>query len=349
MKRQYPLFSWIIIITILTLITILLFIQANVHNVRVAPTITSINYSNTFPLTPTNNILSTQIPLFSKNPTIIVSSTRSPTQTLPIIPTLAEEEARLRILDLLKNNSNCKLPCVWGITPGKSSFSDSYKILGPLAGKLSLFSDFNSDWAEVDLNLNIGELILSTSTSFIADPKTEIIGYAKIDLGAYKSVPDSWNPGHTYLGFVFDSPLFSTKASFYMLDKILYNYGKPSSVLLWTLPEPNEFGEMPLFYLLMIYPDQGFAIHYTTQARKSGSNILGCMTNAHVDLETFPLGLGNQIYKLLPEGFRDVETAGYKPLEEVTSMTIEQYFQTFQKPTDQCIVTPSLNWPAAIR
>jgi hypothetical protein len=158
-------------------------------------------------------------------------------------------------------------------------------------------------------------------------------------------VPDPDNPDQTFSAFVFDSTIFGSKLAFYMLPHILSEYGRPSSVLLSTDLGPNEFGDMGLFYLILMYPDQGFIVHYTTGARMSGSDVLGCMANAHITVDAYPSGHGDTFYGLLPEGYSDVALVSYKPLEEVTSMSLDQFYQTFNKPTDQCIVTASANWP----
>jgi hypothetical protein len=35
-----------------------------------------------------------------------------------MIPTLSADEARMVMLDWLQNNGGCRLPCIWGLTPG---------------------------------------------------------------------------------------------------------------------------------------------------------------------------------------------------------------------------------------
>ncbi len=56
-----------------------------------------------------------------------------PTSTPTVIPTLLAEDARQRLLDLLANNGECRLPCLWGITPGKSIYLEARSILVPLS------------------------------------------------------------------------------------------------------------------------------------------------------------------------------------------------------------------------
>jgi hypothetical protein len=46
----------------------------------------------------------------------------TPTQTL--LPTLPPEAARKKVIALMQTNGNCKLPCFWGFTPGRTNEED---------------------------------------------------------------------------------------------------------------------------------------------------------------------------------------------------------------------------------
>jgi hypothetical protein len=289
-------------------------------------------FATTVTHTSTNISTSTYVHLHT--PTI------NSTSTIPIIPTLPAHEAHLRLLDLLSTNGNCHLPCFWGITPGKNSLLDGLYILSPLESIASLDSCYISRCQRMDAYYYEG--ILKISASILLFTYQEITNISSIQFIAesYIDLPDPANPGHTYLDFVFDSTAFQSRLAFYMLPQILSEYGAPSSVSLWTLPGPNA----GLFYAILMYPDLGFAIHYTTRARISGSNVLGCISNSHIDLYLFPSGNAESFYELLPKNYKGVESNLYKPLEEVTSLSMDQFYHIFRQPTDRCIVTPSTNW-----
>jgi hypothetical protein len=306
---------------------------------QASPTVSSRNNSPTTTATQTFTLIPTLTSTYTHTPTL------TPTSTITYIPTLPTEEARLRLLDLIANNGNCRLPCFWGITPGTSTSIDAQKILNPLSS-ISGFTDFTdllnsgSGTGAIQPIYNDGKLTISISIGFITYPENNIVRSISIYTEAYNSVSDPSNPG-----FIFNSMVFGRQLAFYMLPHILSEYGRPSSVLLHSLPGPNERGEMGLFYLALFYPNQGFVVHYTTMARMSGSNILGCMANAHVTLDVYPSEQSDNFYGQLPDAYSDIALVSYKPLEEVTSMSLDQFYQTFNKPTDQCIVTASANWP----
>jgi hypothetical protein len=87
-------------------------------------------------------------------------------------------------------------------------------------------------------------------------------------------------------------------------------------------------------------------VHYTTKMQVVGQTIVGCPANAHVELELYPSGSGDTFLDLLaPTGWTEFIKNGYKPLEEVTSMTIDDFYKIFLQPTDKCLETPAKTWP----
>ena len=68
-------------------------------------------------------------------PTLVASTTSSPSSTDTKVPTetpmppLASLVAQQQAVELLKSNGNCSLPCWWGITPGKTTWSAAESFL----------------------------------------------------------------------------------------------------------------------------------------------------------------------------------------------------------------------------
>jgi hypothetical protein len=107
----------------------------------------------------------------------------------------------------------------------------------------------------------------------------------------------------------------------------------------------------PGFEIVLFYPDQGLLVHYTTQMQIVGEKVRGCPANAHVELELYPAGHPESfsIY-LAPTQWASlwpiptVDNPFWKPVEKATSMSLEQFYETFRQPTDQCIETPLKGW-----
>ena len=69
----------------------------------------------------------------------VISSTPFPIINTPIgtttpladklVPTTPPDKAYVQLQDILKSNAGCRLPCWWGITPGKTSWKDASHFL----------------------------------------------------------------------------------------------------------------------------------------------------------------------------------------------------------------------------
>src|SRR5687767_3752560 len=68
-------------------------------------------------------------PIFTPLPTY----TATPISTPTVVSPLPVDQAQERFLQLLSDNGECRLPCIWGITPGESTYQDARAILSPLS------------------------------------------------------------------------------------------------------------------------------------------------------------------------------------------------------------------------
>jgi hypothetical protein len=80
-----------------------------------------------------------------------------------------------------------------------------------------------------------------------------------------------------------------------------------------------------------------------------GKNVRGCMANAHVELELYPSGKRDSFAEYLAPtkwvGMWPVPNNLYwKPIENATTMTLDQFYETFRQPTEKCIETPANLW-----
>jgi hypothetical protein len=112
-----------------------------------------------------------------------------------------------------------------------------------------------------------------------------------------------------------------------------YEAGAPDYVIWW-----------------LMYPEKGFIAKYTANAEVLDGMVRGCPSKTFVELWLFS-PYANDGYKedLLPF---DMEL-GYvlpmpsirtKPISDGIGMTIDEFYQVFSQPTDQCLETPRRNW-----
>jgi hypothetical protein len=244
-----------------------------------------------------------------------------------VIPTLPVVQAKSRLLELMVNNGDCLLPCIWGITPGKSTFGDAQNILMPLSS-ISSFTDLYPSPGDISFMSVEGDGRLSTRIAF---PFSEagVIEHIVVQIRIISA-----------------SDEFNKQIAYYILPNILIQYGEPSVVMLSTMARLPSSDVSGGFKVLLLYPDQGVLLNYTMQMQITGESIMGCPSNAHVELELYPPGQADSFSDLLePSGWAQIIQNTYKPLNEATSMSREDFYRIFSQPTDECILTPANLWP----
>jgi hypothetical protein len=126
---------------------------------------------------------------------------------------------------------------------------------------------------------------------------------------------------------------------------MLVEQGVPAAVMISTSGPPQIHIGGGGFYIALLYPDKGIWVNYTTQMYLVGHRVKGCPTNAHIEMELYPPGDPNSFFARLNKTDWGVKKNGYKPLEEATSMTLNEFYHTFREPTNKCIETPAKLWP----
>ncbi|MBI5823364.1 MAG: hypothetical protein HZB18_05000 [Chloroflexi bacterium] len=258
---------------------------------------------------------------------------------IPIIPALSFDEAQSKFQSLLVNNGGCKLPCFWGINPGKTLFQEAVSILAPLSS-ISEFTRFEKEIGAIDPDYIDDEFNIHTSVRFLANPNTNTVSQIGFTARAYNRIDDN-------LIYVFDSSDFIERFSYYMLTNILTEYGKPTKVMMSTMAKlPTGGASNGGFNILLLYPEQGMLVNYTMPMQVVGENIMGCPSNSHVKFDLYPSGQADLFFdRLEPTGWNQIIQNTYKPIDEATTMSKDDFYQTFIQQTDKCILTPASLWP----
>jgi hypothetical protein len=144
---------------------------------------------------------------------------------------------------------------------------------------------------------------------------------------------------------IFDSPTFAKRVEYYSLSHVLSEQGIPASVMIHA----SGLSGYPVVAggidIALLYPDQGIWVNYTMSMYSQDGVRRGCPANAHIEMELYPSGNPDSFFSLKDKTDWGVTKNGYKPLEEATSLSVEQFYQTFQNPTDKCIETSANLWP----
>jgi hypothetical protein len=250
---------------------------------------------------------------------ISISCSVLESKTIPT-PTMTTDESKKLVRDLLENNAGCRLPCWWGITPGKTRWSEARQILK----KVSLFMS-QPESAEsfyVDLHVQLPY------------PYT----FAKYMEHSY----------HVEKGIVDCIDVYNFDvAPNYSLPNLLKSYGQPNEVWIRTFPKAER--GMQHFLIDVLYGELGILAEYGTgePLKEVGGNLQNClitkMNSPFLDLwspETQKLSF-QEVKKFidttnLPEP---------KPLLEATGMDVQTFYETFKNSeTDVCLETPKELW-----
>ncbi len=301
--------------TLLTYVIGFLFFVTSCTEVNNLPPTTDINATPTLP-----------------NTHAILADTPTPY----IIPTLTTYNAQAGVLDLLANNGDCFLPCLLGITPGKSSFEEALKILMPFEGIATSSYLGQSDTGGINIQYANIEADLNISVGFFVNSNSQYIDRVVMRANAQRKTENGFED-------VFNSTFYNKSMNYYLLSKILSNYGQPTDVLLLTSADiPPQQPWWP-FEIIVSYPNQGILVHYKTPLIIDGTNSVGCPGNSQIQLELRPFGSIDSTEEFL-KSYNLPYTDLYKPIEEVTSLSIDEFWEIFSRSTDKCIESPSKYW-----
>jgi hypothetical protein len=295
-------------------------------------------------LSPTTSAgITTQKPTATSTLPRMPTHTTTMTSTMPIAPTLPTEEANIRLHELLSNNGNCRLPCLWGITPGVSTDQNALDTFAPLRS-ISVYWNYSSY-----SNYYIGDLEIHYPVdninyyyyrvSFVSE--RNIIASVGFEALVIKEDNGDFGPFSIY-----NSQEFGETTRLFSLANILSEYGVPDSIYLSTIidPAPAPLDYSTPFEWILLYPDQGIFVKYTMKMQLDGEHVIGCPANAAIDLNVNLRGER----KLSPNGIPPTWARNfppYKSIDEVANMSNEQFHQIFSKAPDQCLVTLTNEWP----
>jgi hypothetical protein len=278
------------------------------------PEVTSTSIS--FRVVPSQTVSPSSTP--SPTWTITSTPTQIATYTPTLGPTLLPEQVEAWISDMLLTNGGCRLPCWWGIEPGKTTWAEVVRLVEPYASKID---------------------VLKQDDGFVS--------------GIYFfAIPEEISPsGFIYLGFSFNDAIIDSigvmgihEMNSYKLPTLLTTFGVPGDVYIWAYNLWGESGDQhqPMS-IELFYPELGIYAKYSTDGEIIGDITRGCF-------KTGPeISLWNPIIVMSFTEYLDNSNIQY----ELPSLSIEKALsispKTFHKmykddKQEVCIETPSVIW-----
>lgn len=276
----------------------------NLPTLSYSPTPSSIVLAETPTLPPTT----TPIPISTI--TLVPTATKTP------LPTLAPTQAVGQVMSLFQNNGGCRLPCWWGLVPGKTRWEDA--------------RDFLMPFAEISRPFNLNYLTSVIDLDFQVPPSVDpnpLVNHFTVHDGLIEEI---------------DTDIIPTTIPTYALPAFLRAYGQPEEV--WINAYASAPGDLP-FRLILFYPHQGILIQYGMEGVVKGEKVVGCPTQA----ESYILLLWSPSQVLTFQ--EKSQTTSHLQLQilhsltEATGLTIADFYQTFSiADNTSCLETLASLW-----
>jgi hypothetical protein len=263
-----------------------------------------------------------------------------------ILPFSPIYDSREKIEKELQTNGDCRLPCIWKLTPGITDVSG-------LENFETQFQNLNMDRKMV-VDKYEAERGSTISISLWQDKSRVNIHWAnqisdgKLDSIKYSlsAANDEGAGGNRQINSTYGDPYFLRIAKTYLLSAILTEYGEPSSV--WIAPitdETNGFGQ---FFLTLAYFDQNFSIEYIMQNETVGDDYVGCPTGiAYITIEI--VSPYKQLHAPVVSGYswgiNNLSKDYPRLIQDVTDLDTASFYDHFKGATNSvCIKTPVDQW-----
>lgn len=217
--------------------------------------------------------------------------TLQPTHTSTLTPpaTLKPEQAENAIRTLLRNPVDCKAPCFWGITPGQTTLDEATNILTHLGLQVKSITYQGKDFYGIRYNFQNGLSVMVTLTV-----QEELVENLRVDI-----TPEMQRAG------------ILREWSAYSPETLIKQYGTPSRVDFFL----GEIGP-PTYSMQVYFKEVDLIIQYINIDHvvfESGQTHVCPLLDQYTSVGIW-LGENPQY-----------PPAAVVPLEEATSMTLEEF------------------------
>lgn len=291
-----------------------------------------------------------------------LTSSVLPTSTA--LPLISSENGRQMVSRLLTGNGSCQLPCVLGLTPGKSFKGDALNLIAFFSNGASNVVNEN-DSLEVhgyeDSILRKGSssssgvifwnngLMTKINIDYFYD-SNDTIEQINLSSGSWKLSGQNETKSSSV---VYGDQYFSELLKYYSVDRILALYGAPQQILVLPFPDDPGHPSPPAHYpfsLVLFYPEYGFLVEYSSARQEQNEYYVGCPAKSHITLAAWnpkiPMEIENAV-KYFPNiyGISLSQLKNFRQLQEVTTLSVDGFYEQYKNPNfSECVQTPKSLW-----
>ena len=263
-------------------------------------------------------------------PQVTSTSTEMIIEATPtIFPTLDPDSAYAELEKIFRDN-HCKLPCWWGIEPGKTSAPDA---------ESKLKGYYRIAPSEV---LKDG-LLLDLGVSIVQQENFPQVNAIRIREQVLRKITGGYD-------WVYDEHTYTDLLGAYSLKSILNTYGLPSKIFATVEIYVSEANAPDFMMIWLLYAEKGFIAKYTANAELNNEIVTGFPTKSFFTFWLFSPDTSEN-YKQLNQLDPDL---GYlfptlsertKPISEAFGISVDKFYTTFTESNDECLETPYRIWP----
>lgn len=281
-----------------------------------------------FTTTPTITITSTATPQATETPTVPVE-TSTPTPT----PALSAQEQEALVIDLLHNNAGCKLPCWWGLTPGKTDWTTAQSRISSLGLPFSTYPRseydiYGTGFYLTDHSFSVGPLLFLQNNTL------------RVIKAIAETTPGPWQR-------IYGDPFYLEAMRPYLLTSMLSTYGKPEQILLYVLDTRDPV--LSDYFMLLFYPQTGILAQYEGQSEEGNGVLRLCPRTAMISMWLWSpdekMALADvffvEVYRSKDVRMKFLDR--FLPLEDAASISIEDFYKQFIS-QQSCLETPKRLW-----
>jgi hypothetical protein len=244
------------------------------------------------------------------------------------VPALSEFEAEGVVIDLLRTNGGCRLPCFWGFVPRQVNLE-------------TLDSFFHAFYNIGGQNINIpsdNSAIKISVTWNYSDNPHEVARWLHVVMTSEREVKLT---DGKYNQDVFDNPYFPQYIQYYTLPNLLSTYGMPSKAYI-GIDLGVEMGFDNIFHLYLDYSEFGWGVQFRMPVKQINNFFVGCPAQA---FSSFFLWSPEDTAAATENQAWVSEYGIFKPFEEATDLSLEDFYQRFQDfDNTKCLETPVDVW-----
>jgi hypothetical protein len=319
----------------LTLLLMLLGLASCTSPRPTLPTATSVVFaasptiaasSTPIPASPTSTVTLTPTPTQTRipRPTSTPRPTKTPTPTT--YPTL-DSQGRLNfVLEAMKTNMGCELPCWWGITPGQTTWEE---MIDTFVKQSIGFDTYES-----------GKLYLGMVTSGnYLEPTVDVV--FSEGGGLVQSIGI-----RTEYYYILAQPKYFDAWHDYALDKVLARYGIPTQVYLQLTTGAADWspGMRATYDLWVEYANKGIALRYPGELIHDNQGWYVCPVFGNIAGIEIRLQSPESTVALIGPDLGDQGYGFNGTLSDLTGVSRQRFYEMFkQNPPQGCLLAADPN------